>query len=125
MKYPSIIAESVPGAEITLGPWKCVVPPLKLIDLKAVLQDGTIQKMGMAERFSAAKPEEFAEGLSALYHVMLLSLKRNYPEITEEILEEVIDVRNANSVIEAVMGANNLEVTSRPTDAVVATAKTK
>lgn len=81
----------VPGVELTLGGEKFVIAPLTAGPLKQLLpQFERIQELSIVEQLDVA--------VDAAYH----SLRRNYPDITRERVEnELVDLANMGDVIQA------------------------
>jgi len=105
--FPGLKEEPIPGEELTLGTTTFVVPPLLARDMRKALLDGVFDRaMSAAQRVTP-------ETIDAIFTLCLASLKRNYPAITQDDLEEVLDAGNMNELVNAVFKVNRL--TSRPT----------
>jgi hypothetical protein len=87
------------GVKITLGGREFVVPPLNFKSLRKFLP-----------HIQAVQTESDPEKMMDLYEEILQSaLARNYPEITKEELDEVLDFSNIQEVFAAIMGASGLK----------------
>lgn len=86
----------IEGREVTLAGQVFTVPPLNFKALKRVYH-----RMGVLGR---PDDQEFVEVLGLVLHA---SLARNYPDMTLEMVEDAVDVRDFESVGEAIRAANN------------------
>ena len=91
------------GTVVSLGGQEYTIPPLSLRGLRKVqpqlkiifnLSDGELPT------------EEQIEAISIIVHE---ALKRNYPDITLEVVEELIDLDNLSTVLPAAMTVAGLE----------------
>lgn len=90
----------VPGAELTLGGEKFVLAPLAAGPLKQILP--RLQGFGESDDPSAA--------LDLAVDVAFHSLKRNYPDITRDRVEnELVDLTNMLEIINAGAGISGLK----------------
>lgn len=87
----------VDGTTIHLGQAEFVLPPLPLVHMpkvKKLLQGGNFME-----------DQEYTEALGrAIYY----SLRRNYPELTEEMVTESIDMTNYRPLVQSFMEVNQL-----------------
>jgi len=89
----------IPGKEITLGAKKYTMPPIPFIalkkhkDLLGRLVGGEVDPQSM-----------FKTDFEALFDCVYLTLKRNYPDLTEDALATDMDVVNIRGAIDAMMG---------------------
>jgi hypothetical protein len=89
----------IDGAKIRMGGEDWVVPPLNLRAVRLheqMIKD--IQTVG----------SQF-EGLPKIAAVALAALQRNYPELTLEQVEDLLDMGNALSVFRAIIGQSGFE----------------
>jgi alpha-galactosidase len=89
------------GTEIELGGEKYVVPPLSLEKLEAL--EPQFQQL-------AAPSADLTERLRKLMPILLASFQRNYPEMTEGKLLELLDLPSLNVVVQAIMQANGFKL---------------
>lgn len=88
------------GITIKMGEAEYVVPPLTLGAVRRLMpkieqMTGSLKAMTVTD-----------ETMQAVVEVVLASLKRNYPDMTAEVLEELIDVSNMSLVVSAVLGVS-------------------
>lgn len=86
------------GVNVTIDGRDYTVPPLCLRDIKRLLP-----KMATIED---ATPIEAMDTLCEIVHMAML---RNYPELTREELEVMLDTSNINEISEKVMQASGLK----------------
>jgi len=88
----------IPGQEITLAGEKMVLAPLTAGPLRQLLPlFDKIHELSIAEQLDVA--------VDCAYH----SLRRNYPDITRERVEdELVDIANMGAVIAAATNASGL-----------------
>ena len=95
------------GVSVSMGGKAWVVPALSF---------GQLKRLGpKIASLSAVKGVPTDAQMDVVCEIVQAALLRNYPEIQLAEIEEMIDLRNAESVILAVMGAAGLE--SRPGEA--------
>ena len=89
----------IEGISINLGGDVYIVPALNLKQIRTMKIDiGSV---------SVDNPlASLASGLS----IVLAALQRNYPEMTADKVEEIIDMNNFQVVLDAVMGQSGLVV---------------
>lgn len=89
----------IAGIPITLGDVERVVPPLNLRALRE-----------MQGRIRNFKPGDLSdEAVDTIAKCTFLALKRNYPDITQEEIDEHVDVGNMIEIMEAVMDVSGLK----------------
>lgn len=94
------------GIAVTLGGRDFTVPPLCLRDVKRFLPL-------MAELFGKSPLEQ----MTLTSEVILAALQRNYPELTMDELDVLLDPVSISSVMEAIMEASGLKKkAASPTD---------
>lgn len=86
----------IPGVNITLGEVSYVLPPLNMSGVKTL--KGRIENI-----FAAGVPD-----MEIVADAAFLALKRNYPEITLECVQEGVDYGNFLDVFDAVMNTSGL-----------------
>lgn len=95
--YPQKMRSLIEGTKINLGGEDYVVPALNFRQLKEFADDiRKVQDLG-----SSGDP---MSELNGLVPVITAALKRNYPELTEEKVADLLDLMNYKSVFEAVLG---------------------
>jgi hypothetical protein len=91
------------GVRITLGSDQYVVPPLTLKQLRELGSEIT----SISEL--AASTSLTQERMQPVMRVCLAALNRNYPELTMEALEELVDMRTVTKLVRSVLGVSGLE----------------
>lgn len=99
------------GTSLQLGRTTYVVPPLSL---------GAVKKV--AKRIEGFAKLSVEEQMDLTAEIALLALRRNYPEITREQIEDLLDLRNMETVFKAVVDvsgftAQRVEVGAGPGNA--------
>ena len=91
----------IDGIVMKLGDKEYTVPPLNLKRVRKLLP--VLQDV-------IGKPvnELTEEQLNSLTEIVFQSLQRNYPDITKDEVEEIIDFKNLRVVVGAVLGQNRL-----------------
>lgn len=91
------------GTELQLGRTKYVVPPLSL---------GAVKKVAKRiENFAGLDVDAQMELTGEIAH---LALKRNYPDITRERVDDLIDLRNMEQVFQAVVQVSGFTAQRTP-----------
>ena len=99
----------IAGKEITLGGNKYVVPPLPWIALRT--HKDLLKRLTRGE----LDPESlFDKDFEAIFNCVYLTLKRNYPALTEDALAADLDVRNMREAINAMMGVGGFDEAAPP-----------
>jgi hypothetical protein len=88
------------GVSITIGAETFVVPPLSLGQLRG----GVLQKLQEHDKL-VAEGKTF-EILVTRGEIILVALRRNYPNFPEEKLLEYLDMTNTGALWMAVLGAS-------------------
>jgi len=87
------------GAKIAIGGRDFIVPPLTFKQLRRLKE--RIESLKEA----TLKPGDLSgEQLDAMAEIIHAALSRNYPELTREDLEDLLDLGNLGPMIKAVMG---------------------
>lgn len=96
----------IPGVTIEMGGRQWTVPPLTLGQLRRLMP----KIARLAEIGSAIGESE----IGMLIDIVAAALARNYPEITAEMLEELLDLGNAGPVLNAVLSGSGLAPAGGP-----------
>lgn len=102
----------IDGPKINLGGVERILAPL---NFKALRKVGPRMGLLAGLKTGMGVPEE-AQDL--LVEMVLASLRRNYPEITQEEVEEHLDLRNVEPVVLALLNATGLVKGTAPGEAV-------
>ncbi len=98
------MTELIDGVKVTIGRRDFIVPPL---NLKAVKRVGQLVPVMMAADGSV-------ESIDAAIEVIHLALKRNYPELTRDELEEELDLANLAPISMVIAEASGLVPKAEP-----------
>ncbi len=88
------------GVEIELGTGVYTVPPLNF----QALEDLEEMIASLESKLTGGVPDKAAR--AGLITLITVSLKRNYPDITEAEVREKLDLGNMQAVFLAIMGVN-------------------
>lgn len=77
-----------------------VIPALNIGQVRRFQEDGTFSK--------ASGNADSPEKMSAQIKVIHTAMKRNYPEITTEEIEEMVDMGNLVKIVAAVFGQSGM-----------------
>jgi hypothetical protein len=86
----------IPGHELTLGGQVYVVPPLNLAGVKQM--QGRLSSL-----FESGMPD-----MDTVAQALFLAMRRNYPEMTREAIDELVDYGNMLDILDAVMNTSGL-----------------
>jgi hypothetical protein len=89
----------IPGVEITLGGETFIVPPLNFRALRTHLD----AIAGMTTGVPLSRDQ-----LDMAVALILTALRRNYPQMDADRLEELLDMANIKIVLPAILGASGL-----------------
>ncbi|GLR26511.1 hypothetical protein [Limnobacter litoralis] len=92
----------IEGVTISLGGEDYVVPALNFRQIKKIQPD--IQKL---ENLSGGLISD--EEMEVMAKVVHEALSRNYPDITQDKVLDLLDLRNAPIVVKAIMGISGFE----------------
>jgi hypothetical protein len=92
------------GHNIELGGTTYVVPPLNFRQLRDLAAD--IEALGAIDPNSLRLT---AEDVGRILKIAHAALSRNYPDLTIEQMEELVDLGNAKELMMAVTGVSGLE----------------
>lgn len=104
--------QELAGEPIVLGKTKLVCPALNFKALKALKPQLNIIQSGWVMDADEEKSALYVEAVVKVVHA---ALKRNYPHITLESLEEFIDLKNVSGVTMAVMGVSGFTTAAAST----------
>jgi hypothetical protein len=90
----------IDGVVISMGGIDYTVPPLNLAGVKKVLASGDMAEL------QNVKGVPSADQIGVISRIAILALNRNYPDLTIEELEELLDLGNAMQIIRSVMGVS-------------------
>jgi hypothetical protein len=91
----------IAGIALTMGGRDWTVPPLTLGQLRRLMP-----KVRQLSAISATMDEDH---IGTLVEIVAAALQRNYPEITTQAVEEMLDLGNAASVLSAVLSGSGLK----------------
>ncbi len=94
------MAELVEGVIVRMGGRDWTIPPLTFKQLRRLQP----QLERLARINAAATPEQ----IGAVSEIVQAALSRNYPEITVEEVEDMLDLGNAGRVITAILSGSGL-----------------
>jgi pyruvate carboxylase len=88
----------IDGTRITIGGKEYIVPALSFGQIRKLLPKiQVLQSTGSSLT---------TEQMDAVAEVVQTALSRNYPEMTIETVEEILDLANAPTVIKAILGGS-------------------
>ena len=90
----------IDGKKIIIGEKEFTVPPLNFRSIRALEKD--IASLGAMSPGAAITSEQ----IDTIIRIVQVALKRNYPDITTEDLEENLDLNNVAPIIQAIMGVS-------------------
>lgn len=88
------------GVKVSMGGREFTLPPLTLGSLKRIGN-----KISTLTNIDSIPNEEQTD---AICQIVLASVNRNYPEITQDELLEMIDLGNLKDIFEAVLGVSGI-----------------
>ena len=89
----------IPGVKIPMGDHEYEVPPLTLGQLRR-----------LQSRLADLSSGDTALVMGAVCEIVQAAMSRNYPNLTVENVEELIDLGNRERVIAAVLGNSGLKL---------------
>ena len=105
----------IPGVEVAMGGENWLIPPLTLGQLRRLMP-----KVRQLTEIDAAMGES---QIGVLVEIVAAAMQRNYPEMTQEAVENLLDLGNAGTVLNAVLTGSGLKMRDSLGEAVaVATA---
>ena len=94
----------IEGVKINLGGREFVAPPLNFKALRLLTP-----KLGLLATMGDVPT---GEQIDVVIDVVLAALSRNYPDLTRDDLEALLDLANLATALTAIMGASGLEKTT-------------
>lgn len=91
----------LPGVTVEMGGVDLVVPPLTLGQLRRLMP-----KVRQLTEIRASMGEE---QIAVLVEIVSAALQRNYPDLTPEKVENLLDLGNAGAVLNAVLTGSGLK----------------
>jgi hypothetical protein len=95
----------IPGIMVAMGGQQWTVPPLTLGQLRRLMPK--VQQLAEIDSQMGEKQ------IGILVEIVAAALQRNYPEISVEILENLLDLGNAGAVLNAVLTGSGLRPRER------------
>jgi hypothetical protein len=92
----------LPGVTIAMGGRDWLVPPLTLGQLRRVMP-----KVRELTEIGATMSEM---QITVLVEIVATAMQRNYPEATPEMVENLLDLGNASTVLNAVLTGSGLKL---------------
>jgi len=102
----------IPGVTIMMGGREWTVPPLTLGQLRRL--------MPKVRQLSDIGAQMGEVQIGVLVEIVATALQRNYPDITAESVESLLDLGNAGSVLNAVLTGSGLKLRARSSGEAVA-----
>jgi hypothetical protein len=90
----------IPGVSIAMAGQDWLVPPLTLGQLRRLMP-----KVRQLTEIGASMGEA---QIGVLVEIVAVALQRNYPEATTDVVENLLDLGNANAVLNAVLTGSGL-----------------
>ena len=94
------MAELIDGVIVRMGGRDWTVPPLTFSQLRRLQPE--------LERLSRISPAATPEQIAAVSEIVRTALSRNYPELTQAEIEDMLDLGNAARVIAAILTGSGL-----------------
>jgi len=95
----------IPGVTITMGGRDWLVPPLTLGQLRRL--------MPRVRQLTEIDASMGAVQIGVLVEIITAALQRNYPDATAETVENLLDLANAGTVLNAVLTGSGLRLRDR------------
>jgi hypothetical protein len=95
----------IPGIMIEMGGQQWTVPPLTLGQLR--------QLMPKVQQLTEIGSQMGEKQIGILVEIVAAALQRNYPDISVEIVENLLDLGNAGAVLNAVLTGSGLRPRER------------
>lgn len=92
----------IEGKTLNLGGTEYIVPPLNLGHIRRLQKD--IERINQLDARSLDN-----DAVDTMLKIIHTGLSRNYPDMTMEQLEELIDLGNMREVTQAVLGVSGLK----------------
>lgn len=104
----------IPGVEIAMGGETWLIPPLTLGQLRRLMPK--VRQLTEVDA-SMGEPQ-----IAVLVEIVATALQRNYPDVTFEQVENLLDLGNAGAVLNAVLTGSGLKTRGVPLGEAVAVA---
>lgn len=95
------VKQTFDGVEVSLGGKPYVIPPLSLKLIRKY--QSQLQTIGVIK--GVPGPEQ----LDLIFDILHDAILRNYPDMTKDTLEELVDITNMPILFKAIMGQSGLE----------------
>jgi hypothetical protein len=95
----------IPGITVTMGGQQWTVPPLTLGQLRRL--------MPKVQQLTEIGSQMGEKQIGILVEIVAAALQRNYPDISLETLENLLDLGNAGAVLNAVLTGSGLRPRER------------
>jgi hypothetical protein len=92
----------IPGVAVAMGGQDWIVPPLTLGQLRRLMP-----KVRQLTEIGASMGEA---QIAVLVDIVTAALQRNYPEMTPDKVENLLDLGNASAVLNAVLTGSGLKL---------------
>lgn len=96
----------IPGVAVAMGGQDWIVPPLTLGQLRRLMP-----KVKQLTEIGASMGDA---QISVLIDIVAAALQRNYPEMTQDKVEDLLDLGNASAVLNAVLTGSGLKPGAPP-----------
>jgi hypothetical protein len=104
----------IPGVEVAMGGETWLIPPLTLGQLRRLMPK--VRQLTEVDA-SMGEPQ-----IAVLVEIVVTALQRNYPNVTFEQVENLLDLGNAGAVLNAVLTGSGLKSRGSPLGETVAVA---
>lgn len=105
--------ELLDGVEVRIGRQTYIMPPLPLKPLRTMLLPLYADAIKMLDRTEGQSPEEIMADVSSynekVVAVIHAALKRNYPDLTPDQIEEEIDLETSRKLLEKLREISGLK----------------
>ena len=95
----------IPGIMVSMGGQQWTVPPLTLGQLRRL--------MPKVQQLTEIGSQMGEKQIGILVEIVAAALQRNYPDISVEIVENLLDLGNAGAVLNAVLTGSGLRPRER------------
>lgn len=96
------MGDLIDGTTVRMAGQDYTVPPLSFKQLRNLR--GTFEQIASVK--DGAIPTD--EQIGAMIDIVHAALTRNYPELTKEQVENMIDLKNMQTIVTAIMGVSGL-----------------
>jgi hypothetical protein len=95
----------IPGIKISMGGAEWIVPPLTLGMMRRLLPQ--VMRLKDFGDGPATDPEGGDE-IAVIVELVTAAMRRNYPDMTPDRVEELVDLGNARQVVQAILTGSGL-----------------